>query len=116
MAKYRVQSEALEYAKKLIRDGKVERDVRDDWSEDAPSSDAGNDFIERHGVDEYAKWFLAVEVGEDKDNKGAYGFPYGDFHKVHRGAVISGKGRAAQYGHESVRDAADELLALIDKG
>jgi hypothetical protein len=63
-------------------------------------------------MDEYAKWFLAID-GE-KDNKTSYKFPFGDFEKVHRGAVIAAKVRAGQYHHKDIEDAADELLQIID--
>ena len=115
MPTYTVQRKTVDHARDLIKSGKVEEDRRDDWSEDAASTDAANRYIEQHGMDEYAKWHLAVDDDEDKDNKGAYAFPIGDFKKVHRGAVIAAKVRAAQYHHSNVTKAADELLSLIDK-
>ena len=43
----------LRQARSLVRDGKVVRDERDAWSEDAPSADEENAFIEEHGWAEY---------------------------------------------------------------
>ena len=111
----KVNKNALSYAKKLIKDGAIAEDRRDDWSEHAPSTDDENKFIEEHGMSEYGKWYLGLEGGEDEENKGTYKFPIGDFKNVHRGAVIAAKVRAAQYDHEEVRSAADELLELIDQ-
>jgi hypothetical protein len=41
-------------------------------------------------------------------------FPFGDFRKVHRCAVISLESRAAQHDHEDIRKAAKDLLEEID--
>ncbi|MET3720896.1 hypothetical protein ABIB27_002757 [Arthrobacter sp. UYEF21] len=41
----KLNRKALSHARKLIATGKVERDVRDDWSEHAPSADDENAYI-----------------------------------------------------------------------
>lgn len=105
---------ALRHARSLVRDGKVVRDERDDWSEDAPGADEENAFIEEHGWAEYRHWHLGIDDDETTDTKGASSFPYGDFRKVHRCAVISLESRAGQYDHDDIRDAARKLLELID--
>ena len=48
-------------------------------------------------------------------HQGHYSFPYGDFDKVHRCAVISLESRAGQYDHDDIRDEAKKLLELIDE-
>jgi hypothetical protein len=106
----------LRHARSLVRDGKVVRDERDDWSEHAPSTDDENTFIEKNGWGAYSEWHLGVDDDMDRDEKGHYGFPYGDFSKVHRCAVISLESRAGQYGHDDIRDEAKKLLELIDEG
>lgn len=106
---------AFGHAKQLIRDGKVVRDERDDWSEAAPTADDENKFIERHGFAEYSKWHLGVDDSKPDDTKGHYSFPYGDFTKVDRGGVISLESRAAQNDHDDIAKATKELLELIDK-
>lgn len=110
-----LNKDALSHARGLIRRGNVVHDERDDWSEDAPSTDESNSFIEKHGMPEYAKWHLGEDTEEDKENKGRYLFPYGDFAKVHRCAVISGESRAGQYDHTSIENALKDLLQQIDK-
>ena len=105
----------LRHARSLVRDGKVVRDERDAWSEDAPSARDENDFIEKHGWGEYSKWHLGVDDDMDRDTKGHYKFPYGDFAKVHRCAVISAESRAGQFDHDDIRDDAKKLLELIDE-
>ena len=64
----------LRHARSLVRDGKVVRDERDAWSEDAPSTDDENAFIEQHGWSEYGKWHLGVDDEMDRDTKGHYAF------------------------------------------
>ncbi|MGN6272638.1 MAG: hypothetical protein ACTHMQ_06065 [Protaetiibacter sp.] len=111
----RLNDAALSHARGLIRGGDVVADERDDWSEHAPSADDGNDFIETHGMKEYARWFLGEDTDATEGTKGRYLFPYGDFAKVHRCAVISGESRAGQYDHTSIEKALKELLEQIDE-
>jgi hypothetical protein len=110
----RLNETALRQARALVRDGKVVRDERDAWSEDAPSAADENTFIEREGWTEFRHWHLGIDDGENDETKQAYSFPYGDFSKVHRCAVISLESRAGQYDHDEIRDAARKLLELID--
>ena len=105
---------AVRHARALVRDGKVVRDDRDDWSEAAPSADDENKFIDRAGWTEFSHWHLGVDRSEDPHTKQAYSFPYGDFRRVHRSGVISGESRAGQYDHTEIRDALKSLLELID--
>ncbi len=105
---------AVTHARELIEAGKVVRDERDDWSEAAPSAADENDFIEKHGYGEYAKWFLGVDSEKSEETKGRYSFPYGDFAKVRRGGVISLESRAAQNDHDDIAKAAKRLLNEID--
>lgn len=107
---------ALRHARALVRDGRVVRDERDDWSEAAPSAADENSFIEKHGWTEYAHWHLGIDRSVDGETKKAYSFPFGDFAKVRRSGVISGESRAGQYDHDDIRDALKKLLALIDEG
>jgi len=105
---------ALRQARALVRDGKVTRDERDDWSEAAPTADEENSFIEREGWTEFAHWHLGVDKSENRETKQAYSFPYGDFRTVRRSGVISAESRAGQYDHAEIRDALKSLLELID--
>lgn len=111
----RLNETALRQARALVRDGKVVRDERDAWSEDAPSASDENAFIDREGWTEFRHWHLGIDDDENGETKGAYSFPYGDFRKVHRCAVISLESRAGQYDHDEIRDAARKLLELIDE-
>lgn len=110
-----VNQPALRQARALVREGKVVRDERDDWSEAAPSAQQENDFIEREGWTEYSHWHLGIDKSENAETKKAYSFPFGDFRKVHRSGVISAESRAGQYDHVEVEKALKSLLALIDE-
>jgi len=111
----RLNDAALSHARGLLRGGDFVADERDDWSEHSPSAADGNDFIDKHGMAEYAKWFLAEDTDATEGTKGRYEFPFGDFTKLHRCAVISGESRAGQYKHPSIEKAYRELLEAIDR-
>lgn len=113
MPKYRVNDAAVEQARRLIDEGTV--DTETGWGDAAPSAAEGNEEIERHGYEGYSRWHLGIDTEASEDTKGRYGFPYGDFHKVNRSAVIHSKQRAAQNDHPDVEKAADDLLSRIDK-
>lgn len=106
---------ALEFARRLVREGEVVRDERDAWSEAAPSADEENSFIEEHGWTEFSHWHLGVDTSENRETKGAYSFPFGDFRKVHRSGVISGESRAGQFDHDEIKTQLRKLLELIDR-
>ncbi|MFC7850935.1 hypothetical protein ACFUTU_20945 [Arthrobacter sp. NPDC057388] len=110
----KLNRKALEHARSLVKKGKVERDVRDDWSEHAPSTDEENSFIDKHGFDEFSKWHLGIDAEKSEGTKGSVSFPFGDFKKVHRCAIISLESRAAQYDHDDISKAAKKLLEEID--
>jgi hypothetical protein len=111
----KLNRDALEHARSLVKQGKVVRDERDDWSEHAPSAKEESTFVEKNGWDDYSEWHLGVDREESDETKGRFSFPFGDFSKVHRCGVISLESRAAQYDHDDIAKAAKELLELIDK-
>lgn len=110
-----LNDQALTHARGLLRRNDVTHDERDDWSEHAPSTSDENGFIDEHGIDEYAKWHLGEDTDKTEGIKGRYSFPYGDFSKLHRCAVISGESRAGQNDHAEIEKAFKELLEGIDK-
>jgi hypothetical protein len=104
----------LEHAMRLVDDGKFVFDERDAWSEHQPSTRAENDFIERHGIAQFAKWHLGINDEKPADTKGRYEFPYGDFENVHRCGVLTAESRAGQYKHFDIENAAAHLYGMID--
>jgi len=112
MPKYRLNKTALKHAEDLIRSGKVDTDT--DWSTAAPSADDENKQIEKHGWAGFAEWHLAEDPDAGEETKKRYAFPYGDFAKVNRAAVIHAKQRASQNDHTEIEEAADRILGKID--
>ncbi|MBK4346904.1 hypothetical protein [Lacisediminihabitans changchengi] len=106
---------ALQHARSLVRDGKVVRDKHAGWAAKAPTAAEENAFIEKHGWAEYEKWHLGVDETASEQTKGRFSFPYGDFSRVDRGAVIAIESRAAEYDHDDIATAAKNLLELIDE-
>lgn len=111
----KINQAALSHARQLIKDARAAHDVRDDWSEHAPDARQENDFIEKHGFAEYALWHLGEDAEKSQDTKGRYSFPYGDFTRLHRCAIIAIESRAAQNGHDDITEAAKSLLKQLDK-
>jgi hypothetical protein len=105
---------AFDFAKNLRKEAKVVIDDRDDWSAHQPRADEENEFIEKHGFEEYAKWHLGTNEEHPKDTKGRYKFPYGDFKKVHRCAVIAAESRAGQYKYLDIEQAAAHLHGMLE--
>lgn len=112
MPNYELNADAVTHARKLIDEGTV--DDRTEWSDAAPSADDGNTEIEQHGWDGYAAWHLAVDPDANEETKKRYSFPYGNFRKVNRAALIHGKQRASQNGHDEIERAFDDLLQRLD--
>ena len=102
------------HAQALIREGKTVADERDDWSEHQPPAEAENRFIERHGMAEYGKWHLGIDDEKSRGTKARYTFPYGDFSKVHRCALLAAESRAGQYKYRDIELAAAHLHGAID--
>jgi hypothetical protein len=113
MPTYRVNDTAVKHARELIDAGTY--DDTTEWSEAAPSADEANKEIEEDSFDEFAEWHLAVNPDASEGTKGRYAFPYGDFHKVNRAALIHAKQRAAQNDHDGIEKAADDLLRRLDR-
>jgi hypothetical protein len=110
---YKINEDAVKHARKLIDDGKFDDETP--WSEAAPSADDANKEIDKDSYDEFARWHLAVDKEANEGTKGRYRFPYGDFRKVNRAALIHAKQRASQNGHDEIEKAADEVLSYLDR-
>jgi hypothetical protein len=112
MTNYRVNQEAVAQARTLIDAGKVDTDTG--WSEAAPSTAESNEEIDEQDWQAYGRWHLAVDLDATENTKGRYRFPYGDFSRVNRSALIHAKQRASQNDHKEITEAADELLQRLD--
>src|SRR5215210_8531874 len=113
MTTYRVNKAAVDQARRLIDDGAYDDET--EWSKAAPSADEANAEIEKHGYEGFGAWHLAIDPDASEETKGRYAFPYGDFTKVNRAALIHAKQRASQNGHDAIEKAADRLLQRLDE-
>ena len=109
----RLNRTSFEFAKTLIQEGHVDLDKP--WSAALPSAEDANHFIGKYGWPQYAKWHLGVAESLRETTKHRYKFPFGDFTNVYRSALVAAKTRATQYHNNDIRDAATELLAMIDR-
>jgi len=112
-ANLRFHRDALEYAKKMIREGKVNCEVHN-WTVDQPTPADEDAYLHDHDFVEYGRWFLATQEGTDTDTKEHFEFPIGDFKEIYRAGIIAAKARAGQFKHKEVEKAAAELLEMID--
>lgn len=110
----RLNERAYASAEEQIKDGNVVSDQRDDWSEHQPSARQGNEFIEAHGWDEYARWHLGLDDQASEHTKARYKYPYGDFARVHRCGLLAAEVRAGRYRHSDIEDAAIRLREMLD--
>lgn len=108
-----VNKDAVEYAKRLIGDGRYVLDKQGDWDSVNPGTEAQDRFVKEHGYKAYGEWHLGFKAGGSYGEKSAYSFPYGDFENVYRSGLIAAEERAAQYKHLAVRAAAQELLDML---
>ena len=104
--------EAVEQARKLIQEGKVNKE-RDVWSEDKPNPESENKYLSDHSMQDYGTWFLATVDDTHADTKEHYEFPFGNFDEVFRSGLIAAKQRAGQFKHTEVEQAASMLLDMI---
>lgn len=113
MATYEVNPAGVEKARALIDARQYV--LRSEWGEAQPSAADENQFLERNGWDEYARWHLGLTVGPGDETKARYAFVFGDFRRLHRMGLIACRYRAAEWGHKAVELAAHDLLQYLDE-
>lgn len=109
-----LHQEAFEYAKKLIKDGRVVVDEFGEWHAMEPTAEQEDEFIREHGYREYGLWFLGVDYDHPEDTKERYKFPYGDFKDIVRSGCIASEARAGQYKYFRIEEAARALKDMLD--
>jgi hypothetical protein len=107
----RLNQEAVEHAQNLIQGRQYERNS--DWSEAQPSAEEENRFIDENGWEAFTKWHRAYDTEASEETKSRYKFPFGDFRKLHRSALIAAKQRAGSEDYNEVQSAADRLLEKL---
>jgi hypothetical protein len=109
----KLNENAFAFAKELITQGRVVVDKKDSWRDHQPRAAAENEFIRVHGFAEYSKWHLGIDETHAEDTKARHKFPFGDFKKIHRCALLAVRSRAHQYGYSDIENAAIQLMEII---
>jgi hypothetical protein len=111
----RLNDKGYDKARALVLEDQVVRDGRDDWSEHQPDTAAENRFIDEHGWQAYGEWHLGSDDEHGPETKAHWKYPYGDFRKVHRCALLSAESRAGRNDHDDIREKAHELHRLLEQ-
>lgn len=104
----------FDHAQDLVELGSIVRDERAAWDTHRPSAQDEDTFIREHGIDEYARWHLAIDDAEPPESKRRYIFLCGDFRSLHRCAVLDARSRTGGDRHSVVAAAAELLLRSLD--
>jgi hypothetical protein len=112
VASYSVNEAGVAHARELI--AKRQYVLTSDWGEVQPRAAQRTAYLERHGWEKYALWFLGLTDDAKEQTKARYAFIYGDFRRVHRSGIIACHYRAAEWRHKEIELAAHELLQLLD--
>jgi hypothetical protein len=108
VASYSINHVGIQRARELI--AKRQYVLRSEWGDVQPRPAAEHAYLERHGWEKYARWFLGLTDGAGEETKARYAFVIGDFRRIHRSGIIACHYRAAEW-----RLAAHELLQLLDQ-
>jgi hypothetical protein len=112
VARYRLNSAAVEFAGALIRSGQYVLDS--DWGEVQPRAEVQNAYLERHSWEEYAAWHLGLTDGAKDETKARYAFVFGDLRRLHRTGLVACVYRASEWRHKAIELAAHDLLQELD--
>jgi len=112
MASYTVNRAGVARARRLIDAHQYV--LESDWGEVQPRAADENAYLESHGWDDYATWFLGLTEGPGEETKARYAFVFGDFRRIHRSGLIACQYRAAEWRHKEVELAAHRLLQHLD--
>ena len=101
----------IRHARRLIESGRVVLDS--DWASARPTPEQQDAFLEDHGWEEFSAWHLGLDGDAGYEDRARYGFPVGDFTRVHRSALIAAMLEAGRDGHGAVQREADDLLRRL---
>ena len=111
MADFDENDLCIRHARRLIESGRCVMDS--DWASARPSPEQQDAFLEGHGWEEYSAWHLGLDEDAAYEDKARYGFPVGDFARVHRSALVAAMLEASRGGHRAVAREADDLLRRL---
>jgi hypothetical protein len=101
------------YSRELIT--KRQYVLDSEWGAVQPKAAQQTAYLERHGWEQYARWFMGLTDGAKDHTKARYAFVFGDFRRIHRSGIIACHYRAAEWRHKEIELAAHDLLQLIDE-
>ena len=110
-----LNEEAYKFARDLIQDRKFVHDDWGKWGSHQPTTALKAQFFNTHCQKAYAIWHLGLDLEQREDSRARYRFLYGDFHVVHRCAVLTAEFRATQFRYEDIMRAANVLHAMIEE-
>lgn len=111
----KLNERSFEHAKNLIADHCCVLDRRADWSNHKPLPPAEAAFINDRGYAAYGLWHLGEDDEHAETARSRYKFPYGNFKKVHRCAVLAAESRAGQYKYTDIERAAAHLHGMLEE-
>jgi hypothetical protein len=68
---------ALAHARMSIENGRFVPDERNAWSEDRPSTQQEDEFIQNYGLEEYGRWYFGKNDDKRENAKGIMNSPMG---------------------------------------
>jgi hypothetical protein len=110
----RLHEAGARHARQLIEAGRAVPDDRDAWSEHQPSTAQQNEFIRRQGMAEYGRWHLGIDDAKRPETKGHWKYPYGDFERVHRCALLAAESRAGRNDHRDIELQVAHLHGMLE--
>ena len=111
MPEYDENDLCIRHARRLIESGRCVLDS--DWSAVRPSAEEEDAFLDGHAWEEYSAWHLGIDDDAVYDTKERYGFLIGDFHRVHRSALVACMLQASADGQKAVAGEAGDLVQRL---
>ena len=111
MPEFDENDHCIRHARRLIEGGRVV--LERDWASARPTTEQQDAFLEGHGWEEFSAWHLGLDEDAGYEDKARYGFPVGDFTRVHRSALVTALLEAGRDEHRAVQREADDLLRRL---
>lgn len=106
-----LNDKAVAFVQQLIQQGRVDKEGN--CSENQPTAEEENAFLDGHSYEEYGNWFLGINTEASPESKERYELPYGNFKRVFRSGLIAAEQRAGQYHHDDIKGAARKLIDML---
>ena len=111
----RLNQSSHEFAKKLILSGKCVLDEQTDWTDHRPSRRQQKRVIFEVGIAAFSRWHLAEDDEIEEGAQSRYKFPYGDFSRVHRCAVLTAESATQRFELTEIARVCAQLRTMLDE-